>query len=199
MFRCISVWDDSTCPFLMTKITATVSHCHSTLTNRQRKTGRGEKWRERFGVNIQRGGVITKRRDFYNASWFNMVFVSSDRCVCASIWCELTAIALKKQIRGSPKGRAWTGALFPSVVLYLWQKYQLFIAGEHFYSVLLVCGLILLGCLGDMHIRKTTQPSSLLTDFLSSRETLSTVNQKVKEHIHTCQWGGTPQTPPVSS
>lgn len=39
-----------------------------------------------------------------------------------------------------------------------WQhKCQLFIVGEHFYSVLLVCGLILLSCLGDIYIRRTTQ------------------------------------------
>lgn len=36
-------------------------------------------------------------------------------------------------------------------------KQKLFTAEEHFYSALLVCGLILLRCLGDTRLRKTTQ------------------------------------------
>lgn len=46
-----------------------------------------------------------------------------------------------------------------SIASHLWQKYQLFYAREHFYSVPLACGLILRGCLGD--IRAPRESSSL--------------------------------------
>lgn len=62
--------------------------------------------------------------------------------------------ATKDENKRNWKEKEWTGGKDPSPALRLWQKYQLFIARAHFYSVLLVCGLILLGCLGDLNIRK---------------------------------------------
>lgn len=46
--RWISVWDKSTCPFLMIKTAATVSHCHSPLTKRRE----GERMKYRSGSNM---------------------------------------------------------------------------------------------------------------------------------------------------
>lgn len=78
-----------------------------------------------------------------------------------------------------------------------WQhKCQLFIVGEHFYSVLLVCGLILLSCLGDMHIRRTTQ---YLAAFQRQALNCSIKGKKNVKYPHTCQQGGTLHKPRAAS
>lgn len=113
MCRCKSVWDDSACPFLMTKIKSTVTHCHSALTSRSRKMER------RDGVNIQRGGV---------RFWQSMLIyhqsnkcVHMGACVCLSLivkmqrWLPLP-LQKKNKIWASPKRKNGLQALFPSLV-----------------------------------------------------------------------------------
>lgn len=87
----------------------------------------------------------------------------------------------RKETKRNLKERKWTGGKTPSPALTLWQKYQLFIARVHFYSVLPVCGLILLGCLGDLNIRKTTHHLAAfkaVNHFLGSHEGCSRLRTK---------------------